>query len=88
MQIMSHLELLGLEIPQVLRLFRNVNGNTLGNFQSVFAQFCDLFRIVGHEPQGSHAQMLQNLRTYAVIPEIRRKAQLDVCLYGVQTILL
>ena len=88
MQIMSHFELLGLEIPQILRLFRNVDGNTLRNGQSVLIQLCDLFRVVGHEPQRGHAQMLQDLRTYAVVPQIRRKAQPDVCLYSVQTIFL
>ena len=85
---MTHFELLGLEIPQILRLFRNVDGNTLGNSQPVFAQLCDLFRIVGHQPQRSYPQMFQDLCTHAVIPQVRCKSQFDICLYGIQSVFL
>mgnify|MGYP002063552401 CR=1 FL=1 len=85
---MAHAGFLRVQIPGVLDVGFDLHRHPVGDFQIVAFQPHDLAGIVGHQTHAAHAQIPQDLRSDAVVPQVRREAQLLVGLDRVPTRLL
>src|SRR5262249_16919992 len=84
----AELASLGLEILGVFARLRRHQRHALLNPQAVPFEADELLRIVCHRPERLHAEVEEDLRTDAVVPEVGRKPQSLVRLDGVRTAVL
>ncbi len=62
--------------------------HAFGDFEAVAFQPHDLARVVGHETQLADAEIKENLRPHAVVPQVGLEAQLFVGFHGVVALIL
>ncbi len=88
LKFVPHLLLLGFEVAGVLGFRRRFDRHLLHDFKPVAAEADDLARVVGHEADLPHAEVVDDLGTDAVIAQIHREAEFEVRFDGVETLLL
>src|SRR5712664_2005614 len=77
-QRVPELYLLGFEIFLVVRVRLGPNRDLLDHFQTVTFQADHFFRIIGQEPELSHAEIEKNLRAQSIIAQVRWQTEFRV----------
>ena len=85
---MSHSCLFGLEVESIIGIGFNLNRNTLGDLQAEFLELVDLVRIIGQDAHSLDTELAQNLRTDEVLAFIAGKAQCQIGIKRIQSLLL
>src|SRR5829696_6111923 len=85
---MAELLLFGLEIFRVVRVWPDANGNLFNDFQAITFETDNFFGIIGEKANGFEAEINENLCAETVFAEVHSIAQLEVCLNGIETVLL
>lgn len=85
---MSHSNLLGSEVECVVLLRCNLNRHALADFYTEAVQTVNLLRIIGQQAQLLRAEVLQDLSADPVFAQVGRKAELYVCLNGIEALFL
>mmetsp|Transcript_4917 Transcript_4917/g.21990 ORF Transcript_4917/g.21990 Transcript_4917/m.21990 type:complete len:547 (+) Transcript_4917:37-1677(+) len=84
----THLLPLGLDVPLVVQGDRGEERDAADDRQAESLEAVVLGRVVGHEPDGPHAQVLKDLRSHAVLARIHGEAEILVRLHGVPALIL
>jgi len=85
---MAQFRFFRVQIPGVVLVFLHLQRNALHHLEPVSFQSFDLAGIVGQQPHAPHAEIFQNLRANAVIPQIRRKTETQIGVHRVQSLFL
>ena len=85
---MTHLFALGVKIALVVGVCRNYNRHSLYNLDAITVKSLHLAWIVRHEPHLAYAEILENLRSFAIVAKIRRKSKRDIRLDGIEPLFL
>ena len=85
---MTHLNFFGSEIERVVLLRCDLDRHALGDLYAEAVQTVNLLRIIGQQAQLLCAEVLQNLSADPVFTQVGRKAELYVCLDGIEALFL
>ena len=87
-QGVPHAVFLGFQIPQVIGIGSDFDGNVLHDFQSVGLQTDTLDGIVGQQAHLMDTQVSQHLGTTSVVTLVGLEAEVYVGIYGVESFFL
>lgn len=85
---MAHAEALRFQIFLVVWVGRQADRDLGDDFQSVSFEAHDFFRVIGEELDFADAEVVEDLRTHAVVAEVRAKTEFFVGFDGVETFFL
>ena len=85
---MSHPNLLGSQIEQVICGSAHLNGHPLCDLHAVLGQLVHLVRVVGQQPQALYTQLPQDLRAGVIFSLVPLESQRQVGFQGVHPLLL
>src|SRR2546430_13014990 len=85
---MAEFGFLGLKVTNVTGLRRDLDRHPLHHLQPITLHPNDLSRVVGDQTDLVQSQRDQDLRSDAIIAEIRLKAQRQIRFYGILTLIL
>ena len=85
---MSHFFLFGFQIPAVVFLGRDDDGNPFDDLDAVAVDADDLLRIVGQQPDAFDAEVEQDLCAGAVFAEVGGKTEFQVGFHRVAALFL
>jgi len=85
---MSKLVTLGVQIALIMRVCLGADGDLINNLKSISIESHDFLGVVGEQADFADPKVMENLCAYTIVAKIRSKAQLFVCLHGIETLLL
>src|SRR3989304_2158642 len=87
-QHMPQFFLLCFEVYNIFFMWLCLYGNSFNNFKTIPLKSYNLLWIVSHKFHFSNSKVNEYLCTHTIVPEVRLKAQLDVSLNSVKTLIL
>ena len=87
-QGVTHANLFGLQIAQIVLVWSNLDGYILDNLESVGLKSHTLHRVVCKQSHLVHTQVAQHLCSASVVALIGLESQMHVGVYGVKSFLL
>ena len=85
---MSKLVTLGVQIALIMGICLGPDRDLINNLKAVSIKSHDFFGVVGEQADLADPKVMEDLCAHAIVAEIRSKAQLFVCLDGIETLLL
>ena len=85
---MAHPVPLGQQVGEVVVVGVRGERDPLGDGDAVLLEVGDLVGVVGHQPDGADAEVLEDLGGGAVVAGVGRQAEVEVGVHGVATAVL